>query len=226
MFLESRPPGNLSSSICLDNTKVEIDLLTFSLASLQPISHTPVVYPNNHASVRKLPKPSYCLHDQRNLRAVLLAYSPTLFPTRKLHPVHVPPTHKAALVSWALHALSGFYPSAYIVPVLSLSLLHSSSRGFLRYMSFKTLLDSPASGSPSWCLQFPALTPVPGASCPLLGHLTQHYWHWIIVSIYLSPQLRLCKFWKQKQRIFLYSQPVAQCLRYRSHSGSYIRLVQ
>ena len=37
---------------------------------------------------------------------------------------------------------------------------------------------------------------------PLLEHLTQHWWLWMGVSLYLSPQLRLCDFWRQKQHTF------------------------
>lgn len=137
--------------------------------SLLPSSNPSAILQSQSQTTMPLRKLPMCLlPPQLEKRTWLAPGVLTSFPVRKTHPSIFHPRAQLSSAR-ALHALPGFYPFAHAVPALEVS-LPFSSRDLLQYVSFWMLISSPASGSPSRCLQFPALAG-PHPSRPLLGHL-------------------------------------------------------
>lgn len=148
------------------------------------------------------------LPNRRVTRSLLLALPPVLFPTRKPRPFHVPSKCRAAPCrsppcSTSSLPLPTHCPRAGTVPPPLLPETLPSPH----YVSFRTLISSPASRSPSWCLRFPALISAQ-PSWALLSPPEPSWgmWHstddtgaqWLSTCL---PQPRLCKFGQQKRQM-------------------------
>ena len=123
---------------------------------------------------------------------MVYSWPPALLPTRSQYPIHISSACKAAPVPWApppcpplcwKNPSSTFHPETSYLCIL---------QDFAQFTWFQKPILRPPNPDSDAYLPF----------SPLLEHLTQHWWHWIRVFLYLSPQLRLCDCWRQKQHTF------------------------